>query len=132
MKGPKAILATLAAAGLLVAPAPAPASAGAAAYTHYVACRVTKKELTEKDRPSHTCQKKSTKGAFFRSNNKTVFYMVCVRFPTKKTICAEEPQEAKQGVLYFNKITSMIPGEHRVTWFVEGKRIGTFTFNVPR
>ena len=30
-----------------------------------------------------------------------------------------------------NKITSNIPGKHRVSWFVEGKRIGSFAFTVP-
>ena len=125
MKGPKAILATLTAAGLLVGAAPA--SAGVPAYTHYVACGES-----QSAKPSHVCQKKRTKGAFFRSNKKTVFYTVCVKFPTKtKPLCAES-QEAEKGVLYFNKITSTIPGMHKVTWFVEGKRIGTFTFNVPR
>jgi ssDNA-binding Zn-finger/Zn-ribbon topoisomerase 1 len=130
MKGPKAILAALVAAGLLAGATPA--SAGAAAYTHYVACGVIKKDLTEKDPPSHSCPMKSKKGAFFRSNKESVFYMVCVHFPTKKTICAEEPQEAKKGVLYINEITSTIPGKHKVIWFVKGKRIGTFTFNVSK
>jgi hypothetical protein len=125
MKGPKALLATLAAVGLLGVAAPA--YAGTEAYTHYVACGES-----QNAKPAHVCQKKRTKGAFFRSNKKTVFYTVCVKFPSKtKPLCAES-QEAEQGVLYFNKITSTIPGKHKVTWFVEGKRVGTFVFNVPR
>jgi hypothetical protein len=55
---------------------------------------------------------------------------VCVKFPTKKHLCAPK-QEAVKGTLYVNKITSNIPGKHRVTWFVEGKRVGTFVFTVP-
>ena len=35
-----------------------------------------------------------------------------------KTLCAPK-QEAEQGTLYVNKITSNIPGKHRVTWFVK-------------
>ena len=30
-----------------------------------------------------------------------------------------------------NKITSNIAGTHRVTWFVEGKKVGSFVFTVP-
>ena len=48
-----------------------------------------------------------------------------------KNLCAPK-QEAKQGTLYVNKITSNIPGKHKVTWFVEGKRVGSFVFNVQR
>ena len=29
-----------------------------------------------------------------------------------------------------NKITSNIPGKHKVTWFVAGKRVGFFVFDV--
>ena len=29
-----------------------------------------------------------------------------------------------------NKITSNIPGKHRVSWFVANKRVGLFVFNV--
>ena len=69
------------------------------------------------------------KGAFFRSTTNDVFYTVCVKFPTKRRLCAPK-QEAKAGTLYVNKITSNIPGQHKVTWFVEGKRVGLFAFNV--
>jgi hypothetical protein len=30
-----------------------------------------------------------------------------------------------------NKITSNIPGKHVVSWFVEGKKVGSFAFLVP-
>ena len=43
---------------------------------------------------------------------------------------APKAQPATQGTLYVNKITSNIPGKHRVTWFVEGKRIGSFAFTI--
>ncbi|HEY5816153.1 MAG TPA: hypothetical protein VIS95_07410 [Solirubrobacterales bacterium] len=124
MKGLK----TLMAIGLAVAlfAAAVPASAQGAAYRHYVACGLSKNA-----KPSHLCQKKRDKGAFFRSNRADVFYTVCVKFPTRKNLCADR-QEAKKGTLYVNEITSNIPGEHRVTWFVQGKQVGAFSFVVPR
>ncbi|MFI5027939.1 MAG: hypothetical protein ACHQCF_03030 [Solirubrobacterales bacterium] len=123
MKGLKTLTATLsvvAALAVLV-----PASANAAAYSHYVACGVS-----QNAKPAHMCQKARKKGAFFKSNNATVFYTVCVRFPGGKNLCAPR-QEAVEGTLYVNKITSNIPGKHRVSWFVEGKKVGTFVFTIP-
>ncbi len=119
----KTVAAVLLAAALLVSAIPA--SGATPAYKHYVACGVS-----QKAKPAHVCPKKSKKGAFFKSLQADVSYTVCVRFPTKKTICTEERQEAEQGTLYVNKITSNIPGKHRVTWFVSGKRVGVFIFRV--
>jgi hypothetical protein len=104
----------------------APASAQGAAFKHYVACGLSKNA-----KPAHVCKKKRKKGAFFQSNRADVFYTVCVKFPTRKGLCAPK-QEARQGTLYVNKISSNIPGKHRVTWFVGGKRVGVFHFRVPR
>lgn len=123
MKGPKTLIATVATAAALSAVGPA--GAAGAAYTHYVACGVS-----QNAKPAHVCQKKRKKGAFFKSNDATVFYTVCVKFPTGKSLCAPR-QEAVEGTLYVNKITSNIPGKHRVTWFVEGKRVGSFVFKIP-
>jgi hypothetical protein len=124
MKGLK----TLAAIGLGIAllVSAAPASAKSAAFRHYVACG-----LSENAKPAHLCQAARKKGAFFRSNKRDVFYTVCVRFPTKKNLCAPK-QEAVKGTLYVNKITSNIPGKHQVSWFVKGKRVGVFNFIVPQ
>lgn len=124
MKGLKTLIATVATGAALLAMAPA--SASAAAYSHYVACGIT-----QNAKPAHLCQKGRKKGAFFRSNAATVFYTVCVKFPKKeKPLCADK-QEAVQGTLYVNKITSNIPGEHVVSWFVEGQKVGSFAFTVP-
>jgi hypothetical protein len=123
MKGLKTLLAV--GLGIVLLASAAPATAQGAAFKHYVACG-----LSQKAKPSHLCQKPRKKGAFFRSNNGDVFYTVCVKFPTKKNLCAPK-QEAKQGTLYVNKITTNIPGKHRVTWFVQGKRVGVFNFFVP-
>jgi len=114
-------LALLVMAALAIA---APASAGAVAYKHYVGCGIS-----QNAKPAHKCPKKSKKGAFFKSLNGDVNYSICVKFPTGKNICAKA-QPAKQGTLYVNKITSNIPGTHKVTWFVEGKRVGAFLFKV--
>src|SRR3954447_15058118 len=123
MKGLKTLTVVLLGSALLASAVPA--SAGAAAYKHYVACGVS-----QNAKPSHSCPKKSKKGAFFKSLVGDVFYSVCVKFPTGKNLCAPR-QEAIQGTLYVNKITSNIPGKHKVSWFVEGKRVGLFVFNVP-
>jgi hypothetical protein len=123
MKGLKALSAVLVVTGLL-AGAAVPATAGAAAYKHYVGCGISRNAT-----PSHVCPKKAKKGAFFKSLKGDVNYSVCVKFPSGKNLCAQA-QEAKQGTLYVNKVTSTIPGKHRVTWFVEGKKVGSFVFRV--
>lgn len=122
MKGLKALVAVLVVTGLLAAAVPA--SAGAAAYKHYVGCGISRNAT-----PSHVCPKGSKKGAFFKSLNGDVTYTVCVKFPSGKNLCAQA-QEATQGTLYVNKITSTIPGRHVVSWFVKGKKVGSFAFRV--
>lgn len=123
MKGAKTLIAILAAVAAVACLAPA-SSAGAVAYKHYVACGIS-----ENARPSHRCPKRGKKGAFFKSLNKDVSYSICVRFPTGRSICAKA-QNAEAHVLYVNKITSNIPGRHRVTWFVGGKRVGSYYFTI--
>jgi hypothetical protein len=127
MKGLKALAAVLVATALLASAAPA--SAGAAAYKHYVACGISRKAT-----PSHVCPKGSKKGAFFESLKKDVLYTVCVKFPKGKLLCAHEQpkkeRKAKAGTLYVNAINSVAPGKHVVTWFVEGKKVGSFVFRV--
>ena len=122
MKATKTLIAAIVALALLTSAVPA--SAGAAAYRHYVACG-----LSQNAKPSHLCQKKRKKGAFFRSNRADVFYTVCVKFPSGKNLCAQA-QEAEQNTLYVNKITSTIPGRHVVSWFVKGKKVGSTAFRV--
>jgi len=122
MKGLKALSAAFVVSGLLIGAVPATASA--AAYKHYVGCGVSRNAT-----PSHVCPKGSKKGAFFKSLKGDVSYSVCVKFPSGKNLCAQA-QEAEQGTLYVNKITSTIPGKHRVSWFVEGKKVGSFGFRV--
>jgi hypothetical protein len=122
MKGLKALVALMVATGLLAAAVPA--TAGAAAYRHYVGCGISKNAA-----PSHVCPKGSKKGAFFKSTKADVTYTVCVKFPSGKNLCAQA-QKADQGTLYVNKITSTIPGRHVVSWYVKGKKVGSFAFRV--
>lgn len=122
MKGLKALAAVMLVSGLLVAAVPATASA--AAYKHYVGCGVS-----QNAKPAHVCPKKAKKGAFFKSFKADVSYSVCVKFPSGKNLCAQA-QEAEQNTLYVNKITSTIPGKHVVSWFVQGKKVGSWWFKV--
>jgi hypothetical protein len=122
MKALKALAAVLLVSGLLVAAVPA--TAGAAAYKHYVGCGVS-----QNAKPAHVCPKKAKKGAFFKSFKADVVYTVCVKFPSGKNLCAQA-QEAEQNTLYVNKITSTIPGKHVVSWFVQGKKVGSWWFKV--
>jgi len=122
MKGLKALAAVMLVSGLLMAAVPATASA--AAYKHYIGCGIS-----QNAKPAHSCPKKAKKGAFFKSFNGDVVYTVCVKFPSGKNLCAQA-QEAEQNTLYVNKITSTIPGKHVVSWFVEGKKVGSWWFKV--
>lgn len=138
MKGLKALAAVVAATGLLASAAPVtagaaaydnsvsatPGTGGTAAYEHYVGCGISRKA-----KPAHVCPKGSKKGAFFKSLQADVVYSVCVKFPSGKNLCAQK-QEATKGTLYVNKVTSTIPGKHQVSWFVGGKKVGTFVFRV--
>jgi hypothetical protein len=126
MKGLNALAATVLGVALFASASPATAGAGTPAYKHYVGCGIS-----EHTAESHTCPRKSKKGAFFESLDGDVFYSVCVKFPTGKNLCAQK-QEAIRGTLYVNKITSAIPGKHRVSWFVNGKRVGSSYFTVGR
>jgi hypothetical protein len=124
MKGLKLLAVTLL--GVAVLASAGPASGRAAAFKHYVACG-----LSAKSKPSHVCPRGGKKGAFFRSNNADVTYTVCVKFPTGKNLCANG-QKAIKGTLYVNRVTTNIPGMHKVTWFVKGKQVGAFRFRVKQ
>ena len=88
--------------GLLVA-LPPPAGAEAPAYRHYVACGLSRNAA-----PTHVCPRASKKGAFFKTTRHAVTYSVCARFPGGRHLCAKR-QQAQQGRLYVNKISSRIP-----------------------
>lgn len=100
------------------------APAGAAAYTTYVGCSDTASAM-----PSHVCEIGDQPGAFFESPTADVEYEVCVSFPSGQTLCAEE-QLAETEVLYVNSITTEIPGNHLVTWYVEGIEVAAWSFRM--
>jgi hypothetical protein len=126
MKALKAFAAVLVASGLLAVAVPG--TAGAAAYKHYVGCG-HKIAHAKAWKQKHVCAKREVKGAFFKSLRADVVYSICVKFPSGKNLCAQA-QEAERGTLYVNKITSTIPGRHVVSWFVKGKKVGSFAFRV--
>ena len=101
-----------------------PASAAGAAYSHYVGCGLTKAA-----KPAHACAKSSKKGAFFESRKADVLHSVCLKPPAGRTLCANA-QRARAGQLKVNRITATTPGRYVVTWFVDGKHVGSFAFRV--
>ena len=105
---------------------PEPAAAAAEGTETYFACG-----LAQNAAPSHVCHLSDGHefGAFFRSPTE-VTYTVCVEFPTGRQLCAEE-QTALPGTLYVNKVTTSIPGLHRITWSVGGQQVGSWEFRLP-
>ncbi|HEX6687169.1 MAG TPA: hypothetical protein VF085_00725 [Solirubrobacterales bacterium] len=99
--------------------------ADAAGYVAYVGC--SDKPGTA---PAHVCNIGDSPGAFFETPVGAT-YDVCVEFPTGRRLCSPD-QRATADVLYVNKITSNIEGEHRVSWFVEGTEVGSWTFRMRR
>jgi hypothetical protein len=82
----------------------------------YVACG-----LSRYAPPARECPHRSKVGAFLKSSQ-AITYSVCIKFPTKRRLCARN-QEAEAGVLYVNRITTSLVGWHKVTWFADGRRI---------
>jgi hypothetical protein len=101
-----------------------PSSAGAAEYRTFVGCN----DLAEIPVPSHVCHVGDFPAAYFESDTDTE-YEVCVEFPGGKEVCAEE-QFAEGEALYLNSITSEIPGNHFVSWYVEGVEVGSWLFRM--
>lgn len=99
-------------------------TAKANTYRTYTACSA-KPDAT----PAHRCPKQGKKGAFFKSVDADVTYKVCVKFPSGKKLCASH-QDAPQGKLQINSITSHKVGRHTVTWFVAGHKVGTRHFTI--
>jgi hypothetical protein len=98
--------------------APAPPAPPAPVFRVHLAC-----SLSVAARPKGRCSRGQRKGAFF-SSSQAVTYTVCVRYPTGRVICAPG-RLAAAGVTYVNRITSVIPGSHKVTWRVGGRVVAT-------
>jgi hypothetical protein len=118
MKRSVLVLLLLSASSLLVA-----ATASAASFSTYVGCSPDAEAA-----PSHVCQIGDEPGAFFESDSE-VEYEVCVDFPNGEALCLEEPP-VEPEVLFVNAITTELPGDHLVTWFVEGLEVGSWTFRM--
>jgi hypothetical protein len=103
-----------------------PAKGKAPAFQHFVAC-----DTGHAPRATHHCPLHGPEGAYFRARRGDVHYTVCLRFPGGRTLCAKH-QEAERGTLYVNAVRSTQVGLHRVTWFVEGKRVGRYFFRIRR
>jgi hypothetical protein len=101
-----------------------PLSASAAEIETFVGCD----DLAAEPIPSHVCQIGDFPGAFFESDE-DVEYEVCVEFPDGVELCSEE-EFAEAGVLFVNSITTGLPGNHLVTWFVEGAEFSSWTFRM--
>ena len=99
-------------------------AAQAAEYRTFVGCD----DLAENPIPAHVCQVGDFPAAYFESDVETE-YEICVEFPNAEVLCLEE-ELAEGEVLYLNSITSELPGNHVVSWYVEGIEIGSWTFRL--
>jgi hypothetical protein len=70
------------------------------------------------------------KTAIFLSKDRDATYRICVKFPGKKDKLCASHQAAKEGVNSGVAITSNRLGKHTVTWFVDGEKVGTYSFDV--
>jgi hypothetical protein len=52
-----------------------------------------------------------------------------VTFPDAETLCSEE-ELAEAETLYVNEFTTSDPGNHLVTWYVEGVEVGSWSFRM--
>jgi hypothetical protein len=110
--------------GAVVAVAVFPSTAFGADYVAYVGCSPFASAA-----PSHVCEVGDEPGAFFESPEAEVEYEACVTFPTADVLCAEE-QPAEEGVLYVNTITSELPGDYLVNWYVEDIEVAEWAFRM--
>ena len=97
----------------------------AGGYKTYVACS-TKASA----KPARECKSSQTKAAFFVSTKHDATYKVCVKFPGKKKRLCASAQPAPKGVKRFVTIATANTGKHRVAWYVEGAKVGSWTFDV--
>ncbi len=107
---------------LLAAPSMAQAASGG--YTAYVAC-----SHKASGKASHECKLSQPKAAYFISTKHDATYKVCVKFPGKKRLCASA-QNARKGQKRIVTITTASTGTHKVAWYVEGKKVGSWNFQV--
>lgn len=100
-----------------------PTSSSAANITTYVGCSDSATAV-----PSHVCQLGDEPGAFFESDEE-LEYEACVEFPDGEEICLEE-LEVEAETLDVITIISEEPGNHLVTWYVEGLEVDSWAFSL--
>ena len=113
-------------------PKPAPSgctgecrSAAGGGYTTYVACA-----KNTADQAEHECDLGSTPVAVFVSKNRDATFKVCAKFPKKKNRLCATAQQADKGKPRLNTITTDKVGTHKVTWYVDGHKVGAWKFDV--
>lgn len=99
-------------------------ASGASNFTAYVACgyRASKP-------PATSCPKSGRIGAFFRSNNATVYFRTCVTFPNGQSICTSK-SKATKGQFYVNKLTVGSTGTLKVRWKSGGVVVASYSIQV--
>jgi len=111
---------------LLLSGATAPSSASA--YVAYVGC-----DLAAQAKRTHVCVVGEAPGAFFEAPGaeEVTTYEVCVVFPGDRKRCRRD-QMAESDTLYVNHIRTTTVGKHRVSWFVDGVEVATWTLHMRR
>ena len=94
-------------------------------YTTYVAC-----SHKASAKPAHECKLSDPKAAYFRSAKHDATYKVCVRFPGKKKRLCASAQDAPKGKKKFVTIATANVGTHKVRWYVGGRQVGSWNFEV--
>ena len=80
--------------------------------------------LSENAKPAHAVRRAATR-ARSSAAPKTTSSTRSASNSRPNAGSARRNRKRRPGTLYVNKITSNIPGQHKVTWFVEGKRVGS-------
>jgi curli biogenesis system outer membrane secretion channel CsgG len=93
-------------------------------YKTYVAC-----SNKASGKPSHECKLSQPKAAYFVSKKHDATYKVCVKFPGEKRLCASA-QDAPTGKKKIVTIATANTGTHKVAWYVDGKKVGGWNFEV--
>jgi hypothetical protein len=94
-------------------------------YSAYVAC-----SHRTSAQASHECKASDRKAAFFLSSRHAVTYKVCVKFPGRKQRLCANAQGAPKGQKQRVTISSDRTGRHKVWWYVDGKVVASWRFDV--
>ena len=115
----------LAPSSLAAGPTATASAAAGDGYRGYVAC-----SIKPSAKPKHGCRLSQVKAAFFLSTKRDATYKVCVRFPGKAERLCASAQPAPEGEKQSVTIATADTGKHQVAWYVGGKKVETWTFEV--